>query len=63
MPPMSSKPLQGQVSARGTTYLSGMEGPVMLAYGATEARITGFLRSIQNSFASTLTRPAAIIEE
>ena len=44
--PVGSKRIEGQLSATSATYLTGFEGPVMLAYGASKLRCTGFLRDI-----------------
>src|SRR5262245_36365006 len=49
--PQGSKPVQGQCEARGTTYLTALEGPLLLAYGSTECRVTGYLRAIAGNFA------------
>jgi hypothetical protein len=49
--PQGSKPVQGQFDARGTTYLTAAQGPLLLAYGETECRVTGYLRGIAGNFA------------
>jgi len=46
----SSKPVKGQMTARGHDYLTSLEGPVMLAYGANRLRITGFLSNLRGNF-------------
>lgn len=48
--PKGSKLIMGQITARGTSPLTTLSGPVMLAYGATEARITGVLRQAIGGF-------------
>jgi hypothetical protein len=51
--PTGTKPIQGQMSARGTTVLSCLEGPIMLAYGSSELRFTGVIRNVVGSFRAT----------
>jgi hypothetical protein len=49
--PKGTKPVQGQCIARGSTYLTVLEGPVILAYGAAECRFSGFARNIRGNMA------------
>jgi hypothetical protein len=48
--PKGTRPRQGQLTARSSTYLTALEGPEILAYGASELRFTGLLRNIRDSF-------------
>lgn len=47
--PKISRPIQGQIVAVSSDYVTCLEGPVMLAYGATTLRLAGVLRQFVGS--------------
>lgn len=45
-----TRPVRGQMVALNGTYATGLSGPVVLAYGASTVRISGFFRNRRGNF-------------
>lgn len=51
--PRGTKPVKGQVQARGTAALTVQDGPVLVGYGATTLMISGYAPSLRGNLALT----------